>query len=208
MDRVMVGVAAAVLAVGFASGARAQDAVSTLSIEGTSTVRSWTCEARSFEVLPKPVRGFEEAVLRGEPALETVTLTFPVMAIDCGNGTMNDHMRKALEAEDHPQIRYSLSKYDIAGAGSGVEVRADGELMIAGRTRPVSMAVKVTRDDTGGVRVRGEQEVRMTDFGVRPPKLMLGTLKVGDVVLVKFDVPLQARHLGVAAASANGSDNE
>lgn len=189
-----------------ASGASGQDTAPTLTINGTSTLRSWTCEAESFGVVPSPPKGFEDGVLNGQPALETVVLTFPVSEIECGNGKMNDHLRNALAAKQHPQIRYRLSKYDIAKAESGMVVTADGELTIAGTARPITMAVTVTRDATGGIRVRGQQEVKMTDFGVTPPTLMLGTLKVGDAVMVKFDVPLRPQHVGVAVAGRDGSD--
>lgn len=208
MRRRIVGGAAAVMTLGLVGGASGQGAPTSLTIDGTSTVRSWSCEASSFSVATNPMKGFEEAVLGGQRALETVTLTFAVNGIECGNGTMNGHLRKALDADDHPQIRYRLSKYDIASAESGVLVKADGELMIAGTARPIAMAVTVTRDDDGGIRVRGEQQVKMTDFGVQPPKLMLGTLKVGDVVTVKFDVPLRAQQVGVAAAGGNRSDTQ
>lgn len=206
MSRVIVGGAAAVMALGLASGVSGQSAPSSLTIDGTSTVRSWTCEAGSFSVSPNPSQGFEEAVLKGEPALESVTLTFPVKALECGNGKMNDHMWNALGAVEHPQIRYRMSKYDIEAAEAGVVVKADGELMIAGTVRPITTSVTVTRDASGALRVRGEQEVKMTDFGVKPPTLMLGTLKVGDAVKVKFDVPLRAGQLEVAAG-AGGSEN-
>lgn len=207
MNRRIVGGAAVVMAMGVVGGASGQS-VATLTIDGTSTVRSWTCEAESFSVTPSPAGGFEEAVLGGEPALETVTLLFPVKAIECGNGTMNDHLRKALEEREHPQIRYRLSKYDIASAESGVVVNAEGELLIAGKARPIVMAVTVTRDGSGAIRVSGEQEVKMTDFGVQPPKLMLGTLKVGDVVTVKFDVPLRAQQVEVAAGGDRNDNSD
>lgn len=189
------------------SGASGQDPAPTLTIDGTSTVRSWTCEAESFAVVPNPPTGFEAAVLNGERGLETVTLTFPVKTIECGNGKMNDHLRNALGAEKHPEIRYRLSRYDIESAASGVVVQADGELMIAGTARPITMAVTVTQDATGAIRVRGQQEVNMTDYGVKPPKLMLGTLKVGDTVTVKFDVPLRPQQVKVAVRGEDGSES-
>ena len=207
MNRSVLAGAAALMALGLATGASGQETSSSLVIEGTSTVRSWTCEAQSFSVVPDPPSGFENGVLEGKPALDAVTVTFPVKDIECGNGKMNDHMWNALKVGDHPRIRYSMSSYDIATAETGVEVKADGELTIAGTTRPITMAVTVTRNPNGAVRVRGEQEVRMTDFGVTPPTLMFGTLKVGDTVTVKFDLPLRAQQVGqTAAGGASGSD--
>ena len=207
MNRTFLGGAAAVMALGLTTGASGQQTPSSLVIEGTSTVRGWTCEAQSFSVVTEPRSGFEDGVLEGEPTLDAVTLTFPVKAIECGNGTMNDHMWKALKVGDHPRIQYTMSSYDIATAETGVEVEATGALTIAGTMRPITMAVTVTRAPSGAIRVRGEQDVRMTDFGVTPPTLMFGTLKVGDTVTVKFDVPLGAQQVGVASVGgASGSD--
>lgn len=208
MSRRIQGGAVAGMALLMASGLSGQATPPTLMIDGTSTVRDWTCEATSFSVAPTPPSGFEAAVLEGDRALQALTLSFPVNAIECGNGKMNSHLRNALKVDDHPQIRYRLSSYDIARASSGVAVKADGELVIAGTARPITMAVTVTRDADGGIRVSGEQEVNMTDYGVTPPKLMLGTLKVGDTVMVKFDVPLRPQQVGVAAAGDNRSHNE
>ncbi|HSH46031.1 MAG TPA: YceI family protein [Longimicrobiales bacterium] len=173
-----------------AGAASAQTAGTTLTIEGTSTIRSWSCDAAGYTVAPEPPTGFEEGVLRGEKALETVTLTFPVEAIECGNGKMNDHLRNALKLEDHPQITYWLSTYDIREAESGKTVEAEGVLEIAGFQRPITMDVLVGEDVDGGVRISGEQAILMTDYNVEPPSLMFGTLKVGDEVVVKFDMPL------------------
>lgn len=204
--RRITGGAAVVMALGLVTGASAQDVASSMTIDGTSTLRSWECDVSSFSVAPSPPSGFEDGVLQGKRSLETVTLVFPVNAIECGNGTMNDHLRKALEADEHPQIRYRLSKYDIANAESGMAVKANGELVIAGTARPIEMAVTVTRDANGAIRVRGEEQVKMTDFGVKPPKLMLGSLKVGDAVNVKFDVVLRAHQVEVAAVGDTRSD--
>lgn len=174
-----------------AGAASAQTTQTTLTIEGTSTIRSWSCDAVGYTVTPDPPTGFEEGVLRGEKALNTVTLTFPVEAIECGNGKMNEHLRKALKLDDHPRITYWLSTYEIRQAEAGMVVEADGRLQIAGFERPVTMDVQVQEDADGAIRVTGEQVIRMTDFDVEPPTLMFGTLKVGDEVVVKFDMPLR-----------------
>ena len=38
---------------------------------------------------------------------------------------------------------------------------------------------------------KGSKQLKMTDFGVRPPTLMMGTMKVHDPVKVSFDVLLK-----------------
>lgn len=194
-----VGGLLAALAMATAAGASAQEAPTGLKIAGSSTVRSWECEATSFSIETTPARGFEQGVLRGEKTLEKVTLVFPVEAILCGSSTMEGHLRDALKAEKHPEVRYEMSRYELVPTSESVAVASAGELTIAGRTRPVDMGVTVTPLGNGGIRVRGKQEIRMTEFGVKPPTLMFGTLKVGDVVTVAFDVALRQRDAGVVA---------
>lgn len=161
---------------------------SSLTIAGTSTVRSWSCPV-PYELSVTPGTGLS-GVLAGEAAVETLTLTVDVAAIDCGNGTMNAHLRKALGAEKTPTISYRLSSYDLARAAGGAGVTAHGTLTIAGSTQPITMSVTVKPDGAGALRATGEQQLVMSQFGVKPPSLMMGTMKVGDAVRVSFDVVL------------------
>ena len=161
-----------------------------LTISGTSTVRSWSCQV-PHSITMAPGSGVADAVLTGQAAVETLSLAVDVGAIDCGNGTMDGHLRKALRASDHPSIQYQLSSYDLARAAEGASVTARGTLTIAGSTQPITMDVTVEQDEAGRLRARGEQQIVMSQFGVKPPSLMLGTMKVGDAVRVSFDVVLE-----------------
>jgi polyisoprenoid-binding protein YceI len=145
--------------------------------------------------------GFEKALLAGEQAVRGVGATIQVGAIECGNGKMNDHLRKALKLQDFPTISYELKSYTVKGQGEAAAVTAKGELTIAGTTRPIEMEVTATPTPAGGLQVKGEQQIRMTEYGVKPPTLMLGTLKVGDVVTVHYDVVLKPGLVALLAAA-------
>ena len=54
-------------------------------------------------------------------------------------------------------------------------------------TQPVSIDATVA-SESGQLRVRGSKAIRMTDYGVRPPSLMMGTMKVKPAVTIGFDV--------------------
>lgn len=168
----------------------ATDTGSRLWIEGTSTVRSWTCQVPNVEPIVRLDPSHPGAPAPGLPnGIASVTVTIPVMAIECGNGKMNEHLRKALKVDQSPEIRYELRHYTPEG-GSAATV---GEVTVAGQARPLEMNVTLTALPGGGARVQGDQAITMTDFGVKPPSLMLGTLKVGPVVHVKFDVVVQSQ---------------
>ncbi len=194
--RKSVGIALALLA-GVAGGAVAQgtNAVKlTLGpekriwLEGTSTVRSFKCTTQDFAAVPTPPPSPSTPL---DKAVQSVDVTVPVKSLECGNGTMDEHLRKALKAEANPEIRFELKSYEVgAKTADGTMVKAEGTLTIAGTTKPIEVEGVVTPTATG-LRVQGQKQILMTEYGVKPPRLMLGTLKVGDAVTVHYDVVLE-----------------
>jgi transcription elongation factor len=157
----------------------------TVTISGTSTVRNWSCPVEAAVKLTPGKPG--DAVPGFPSGLQTVAFTVPVKAIECDNDTMNEHLRTALKEKTYPQIAYRMKAYTMAGSGAATVA---GLLTIAGVTRPVTFDVKLT-PSAAGVRSQGETNIDMTQFGVTPPKVLLGQLIVGKMVRVKFDAMLQ-----------------
>jgi len=152
-------------------------------VEGTSTVRAYRCESTS-------ITGSAQATSAQLAELATVPraeISIPVASLDCRNGTMNGHMRKALKAEQNPTIRLRATGVQVSPAGAA---KISGDLTIAGQTRPVTIDGTASSED-GKVRVRGSKRLVMTDFGVQPPTLMMGTMKVAAPVTIGFDVVLK-----------------
>jgi polyisoprenoid-binding protein YceI len=162
---------------------------SRLWFAGTSTVRNWDCKAPNIQAAIDAEAGAPAAVLGGRKAVRTVDLTFPVSAHDCENRTMNNHMRNALNAEQHQSIRFTLTGYTLTKAAATTGT-LDGTLMINGQTKPITVPVQFA-DAAGALRVTGRYPLAMTQWGVQPPRLMMGTMKVGDTITVNFDLLLQ-----------------
>jgi polyisoprenoid-binding protein YceI len=100
-------------------------------------------------------------------------------------------MWDALKARDHDAVSFRMERYQLGGpSGPGVTIELQGELTIAGTPRAVTLELRATELPDGGLRVEGSTGFPMTDFGVRPPRLMLGTLRVHDPVTVGFDLVL------------------
>jgi polyisoprenoid-binding protein YceI len=153
---------------------------SRLWFDGTSTVRSFSCAATKLEA-------DVNAEVQGDPGsmVKTASLVVPVASIDCRNGTMNGHMRKALKADANPVIKWRMTSYTVESNA----VVIDGFLTIAGKENPIQLRGTGSADN-GILRVRGSKQLRMTEYGVKPPKLMLGAMKVADQVTVGYDIML------------------
>jgi polyisoprenoid-binding protein YceI len=173
-----------------------------LTIDGTATmVGKWTCGGDAkVEAKPaasaQPVPGLSEGV-------QTVTVIASVPGIECGDSTMNKHLRKALKMDKYPEIRYQADKYTLVDNSSAVQT--SGELTIAGVTKPVGLGAKLIPLPEGGMRVVGTVEINMADFGVKPPSLFFGALKVANVVTVKFDTVVRLPHEVTEALFQNTS---
>ena len=160
-------------------------------IDGKSTVRRFSCKAPVFSVDVDAAPGAVAAVLAGTKAVQTVTVTVPAEKLDCGNGTMNEHMLKALKAKDAPTIEFKLSAYDVAKSAAGVQGTLNGTLTLGGQTRPISLEAQAEPAPNGTLHVTGAAQIRMTQFGLKPPSLMMGTMKVDENITVNFDLFLK-----------------
>lgn len=150
-------------------------------IEGTSTMKSFSCTATRIDVSVSAEPGAAPNDL-----VESATLVVPVAALDCRNATMNDHMRKALKAASNPRISWKLNSYRVEGTA----VVMNGLLTIAGTEKPIELRATGAADPDGTIRVKGSTKFKMSEYGVKPPSLMLGTMKVGDPITVSFDLVL------------------
>ena len=60
-----------------------------------------------------------------------------------------------------------------------------GELMVAGVTKKIDIKVTLSKKNQL-IMVDGNHQLKMTDFGINPPKALLGAIKTGDEIEVKF----------------------
>jgi polyisoprenoid-binding protein YceI len=156
-------------------------------VEGTSTVRSWRCETTAAE--GSAAAGTVDLAQLASVARAEITI--PIASLDCHNGTMNGHMRNALKAATAPEIVFHATSVQVTPAGDDAgTAKLGGTLSMGGVDRPVSIDASVTRDN-GTLRVRGTKHLVMTEWGLHPPSLMLGTMKVNPAVTVGFDVVLK-----------------
>ena len=168
---------------------------SELSFEGTSTLHSFHCKTTKLQVSANVDPTYMEAKLsQMNRPLKSVVVVIPVKSLACGNKGLEENMFKALKADKFPEIRYTLSTYEIAGAATDdqITLQSVGTLTIAGKEKTINMIVKTNR--AGGKAVAtGTQSVLMTDFGIKPPVMMFGTLRTGNKIVVSFKLNVSPR---------------
>ena len=177
-----------------------------LWITGTSSLHAWESEATTFDVSaslkPSATRatagGLEGQIRSG--GLGTVDIVIPVADMHSEKSGLDKNMRKALQADQNPRIACHLERYTVEGAAAADSfvVRAAGTLAVSGVPKPVEVVAQAWRE-TAGIRFRGSCAVLMSDHGIKPPTMMMGTIKTGDRVVVHFDLVLAAADAASAA---------
>ena len=164
---------------------------SRLWFDGTSTVRAFTCKAGLLEAdVTTTTPAAVTAVAGGAKAISGVVVRVPAARLDCDNGKMNEHMQKALKAAENPTITYKVSSYALTTVEGAQQATLTGTLSLGGVEKPLVVVAKA-KEEAGMLRVTGTQKIDMTLFGLKPPTLMMGTLKVGNEVTVGFDLLLK-----------------
>lgn len=160
-----------------------------VTIHGTSTLHEWDVKGStingSIDANPELSKGMnaESWKKAGDPPA-TVKVVIPVTSIHSESAKMDSLMLKALKAKAFPEVRYEMTGATPAANSSSVKSR--GKLTIAGVTRDVVMDVTATRDGDTRYVLTGASSIKMSDYGIKPPTAMLGTIRSGDVVKVTF----------------------
>jgi hypothetical protein len=175
---------------------------SVLWLEGTSTVHDFEC--RSTEV---------DLTLRGEAAglhasdaaglagfirasgVRGAALRVPVASLRSAKAALDKNLRRAMRAEEHPHVRFELDRYTLSGGtapGDTIPIRAEGRLTVAGRERTITLDARAV-GAADGVWLEGSHALLMSDYGIKPPTMMLGTLRVGDRITVRYRLLLVPR---------------
>lgn len=163
---------------------------SRLWLEGTSTLHPYSSTATAvlaeLKIEAAGAAGALAAAQAGKPA--SLSLAVPVAGLKSEHSGLDKNLRAALKAEEFPEIAFTLDAYRKAPEGSG-RFLATGKLSVAGRSNPIELEVALAARD-GVLLVEGEEPLLMTDYGIKPPKMMLGAIKTGDRVVVKFRLEL------------------
>ena len=164
---------------------------SRLWVDGTSTIKDFTCKAGDVTAVIEASPNAVAQVTAGEKGVRAVHLSVPAEKLECGNGTMNSHMRKALKLDDNATIDFKLSSYDVSKGAEGSSGTLKGTLSLGGVQKAISIAA-VSKTEGGALHVTGAYVLKMSDYDLTPPSLMFGRIKVRDEVSVKFDLLLKS----------------
>ena len=180
---------------------------SELSISGTSSMHPFECKTSKMNAYVDVDPGYTKDLTKVARPIVSVQVNIAVKSLSCGNKTMDKNMFATLNADkaENQIIRYTLSGYDVINASAAeFAAKTNGTLVIGGKSKVIAMNIKAERLGSGKAAAQGEESLLMSDFGIKPPSFMFGTLKVHDEIKVKFILKTGPEMIAQIAAAVAG----
>lgn len=163
-----------------------------VSIAGTSNIHEFTASTTDVKLrriaLADGIAGANLLNAVVQPgSLQAFDIVIKAGTLTSPKDGLDKNMWKALKTNTYPDIVFKLTRLE----GTPGALRAVGMLTIAGVEKEVAFDLKAAAN-ASTVTVIGTVPLLMTDYGVTPPKAMMGMLKTDPKITVSFEVVLAA----------------
>ena len=156
-----------------------------LVVSGTSTLHDWDMKSAKADC-----RAGFTLDANGQPSnLNSLSFSTPVNALKSEHTAMDNNAYKALKSDKNPTIAYTMTTASLITGSTTVKVT--GRLTIAGTTKDevIDAVCKTNPDNT--ITVTGTKKISMKDYDMQPPTFMMGTIKTGNDIVLKFTLVLR-----------------
>ena len=156
-----------------------------ITVIGTSTLHDW--EMRS-EIMSSEVvfstndSGFPESI-------ESVTFRLNKTTLISDKSGLDRRAYEALNAKRYPEIVFRTNgSGSLSKSGDNYRVSSLGELTVGGVTRQVTVNATCINGDDEILVCSGSTRLKMSDFNIDPPVMMLGALRTGDEITINYNI--------------------
>ena len=162
----------------------------TLAIKSSAvTINGETNVKHDFKINATQVNG-KMTVADNLP--KTLTVEIPVRSLISGEKLMDKKTQEAFNEPNNPTILFNMTELNsIQVNGEDIAVTVTGNLSLRGATKKVTLKAdgKVTKP--GVYTFQGSLPIKMSDYGMKAPTAMMGTMKTKDLVTVNYKVTFE-----------------
>ncbi len=154
------------------------------TVAGTSSIHDW-------EMVSQGATGTARIETAGSSikAIPSLKLELSAKTLKSGKSSMDDNAYKALNADRHPNIQFELTGVESI---KGQEILAKGRLTISGTTKMVTLKANYTLSGNA-VTFSGSHPISFSEFDLKPPTAVFGTIKTGDQLNIQFETTFKTK---------------
>lgn len=155
------------------------DGKSTFSVAGTSTLHDW--EMKSASGTGTATLNIANGKLTD---IDALSITLLAESVKSEKKSMDKVAYETLKTDKNKNIKYVLKSAEKVNETTW---ELTGTYTIAGVSKVYKTNVKttVTKD---GLNLQGSNKITFTEFGMKSPTAMLGTIKTGQDLTLKFNL--------------------
>jgi len=160
---------------------------SKVTVKGTSSLHDWEMTSSDMNVEMEMDQNGNELIISG------LSFRGDATGLKSGHDLMNNKAYEALKSKQHPEIIFRQSGVKIESfQGNDFKGKVLGKLEIAGVTQNVEIPFSGTVKSDQQVSVSGSVKLRMSNYAMKAPTAMMGTIKTGDEVTLEYQVMMQS----------------
>lgn len=158
---------------------------STVKIDGTSSLHAWNMTSKSGDTQAT------FSIVDGKiTEISSLTVTVDATSLKSSRSGLDKNAYKALNTSKGKTITYKMISGTVTPSGSNYVIKTEGTLTIAGVSKPLALTSTVTFNANNSIAVKGSTKFTMSKYGVKPPTVMMGTIKTGDEITLTYETLL------------------
>lgn len=123
---------------------------------------------------------------------KTLTVEIPVSSLISGERLMDKKTHEAFDEPKNPTIKFNMTEVNsIQVNGENIAVTVTGDLTLRWATKKVTLKADGKVTSPGVYTFQGVLPIKMSDYGMKAPTAMMGTLKTKDQVTVNYNVTFE-----------------
>jgi polyisoprenoid-binding protein YceI len=155
-----------------------------IKVLGSSNVHDWVMTSSAMESQGEFT--FEGGAIT---ALHAFKFSLAFTSLKSEHNSMDNRTYKSVNAKKYPAISYKLTSAQVTTTEKNKYlVKTKGELTIAGVTQPIIMDVTALINSDKTITCTGSEKIKLTDYSIKPPSFMLGTMKVANDLTIEFNL--------------------
>lgn len=155
-------------------------------VNGTSNIHDWKMQGSKGTTSATFV--IQNKVIK---SLGFLYFSFPVENLKSEHKVMDKNCYKALKTDVQSSINFLGTSSTIKQVNATTFIIVTkGKLQISEVTKEVELTTTCTVNADNTITCKGSTKVKMTDYKVEPPSVMMGTIVTGDDVTIDYTLTL------------------
>lgn len=155
------------------------DVKTNFSVLGTSTLHDWEMKSASRTGTANLTVTDSKLV-----DINSIDITLPTETIKSEKKSMDKVAYETLKIDKFKNIKYVLKSADKVNETTW---NLTGTYTIAGVSKVLKTQVRTTIAN-GVVNMQGSNKITFTEFGMKSPTALLGTIRTGEDLIIKFNL--------------------